>query len=168
MLTAALQRGRTKPETRYLQLATLGLDGRVRNRSVVFRGFGPESELLVLTDARSRKCSELAADPRAEVCWYLPVTREQFRLEVEVDRFAAGAPPAWAKLRQDLWEARGAQGQAEWLGAIPAAPVPLAVEAFVLLACRVSTVDHLELRPRPQQHSRYRRCDQGWEITPLT
>ena len=167
MLTAALQRGRTKPETRYLQLATLGLDGRVRNRSVVFRGFGPDSELLVLTDARSAKVDELAADPRAEVCWYLPVTREQFRLEVEVDCFAEGAPPAWAQLRQDLWEARGATGQAEWLGAIPDAPVPLAVDVFVLLACRVSAADHLELRPKPQQHSRYRLLDERWEFTAL-
>lgn len=33
-----------------------------------------------MTDARSRKVGECAANPRAEVCWYLPKTREQFRI----------------------------------------------------------------------------------------
>ena len=164
-LTAALQRGRTKHETRYLQLATLGLDGRARNRSVVFRGFGPASEVLILTDARSTKIAELAREPQAEICWYLPVTREQFRLEVTVGCHGADAADGWAALRQQLWEARGARGQADWLGAVPDAPVALAVPEFVLLACTVSAVDHLELRPTPQEHRRYLRSVAGWTIS---
>jgi pyridoxamine 5'-phosphate oxidase len=36
--------------------------------------------LTIVTDARSNKVGECALNPRAEVCWYFPKTREQFRV----------------------------------------------------------------------------------------
>ena len=162
-LTAALQRGSKAPEARYVQLATVDAgSGLPRNRSVVFRGFGPASELLVLTDARSRKMTELRTQPGAEVCWYLAATREQFRLRVHCQPHGSDASGDWGRLRHDLWQARGARGQAEWLGAVPAEALTTAVDDFVLLACTVQHAEHLQLRTDPHTETVWRLSDQGW------
>jgi hypothetical protein len=132
---------------------------------VVFRGFGPHSEILVFTDLRSAKCIELARQPRAEICWYLPKTREQFRLNLHIVQHGADAVGTWATLRERSWHERGAHGQAEWLGAMPDSPLPEPVREFILIAGRVDGVEHLELRQTPQRRTRYCRADDDvWHI----
>jgi pyridoxamine 5'-phosphate oxidase len=158
-LTAALHRGRSAPESRYLQLATVSRDGRARNRTVVFRGFGPASEILIFTDRRSAKFEEITHDPRAELCWYLPKTREQFRLLLRCELWGEQTGGSWATLRERAWQDRGARGQAEWLGAIPDAPVPVAPPEFILLSGTVVAAELLELRPDPQRRTRWRVAD---------
>lgn len=169
VLAGILQRGRGSPETRYLQLANVDSEGRARNRTVVFRGFGPNSEILILSDTRSGKYAQLTRDPRAELCWYFPVTREQFRLDVLIHCYAESAPAPWAALRQRLWEERGARGQAEWVGAVADVSLPNPVPAFLLLVATVRAADHLELRPKPQLRTLHQFGAQGWsrqEIAP--
>lgn len=167
VLTAALQRHRTQPISRYLQLATVDDGGRPHNRTVVFRGFGPASEVLVLTDARSGKVAHLQRNPAAEACWYFAGTREQFRLTLHIALHDASATGAWAVLRRDLWQARKAAGQAEWLGFVPDAPLAEPVDAFVLLAGTVQVVDHLSLRPSPHEQVRYALTADGWQVSPV-
>jgi pyridoxine/pyridoxamine 5'-phosphate oxidase len=72
--------------SRYVQLATIGLDGYPAVRTVVQRGFVEGAEegdnfllLKFVTDGRSRKVTELAANAKVEVCWYF-TSHEQFRL----------------------------------------------------------------------------------------
>ena len=161
-LSAALQRGSKAPEARYVQLATVDGHGLPRNRTVVFRGFGPASQLLVLTDARSQKVGELTAQPRAEVCWYLAATREQFRLRSHCTLHGAGATGDWAQLRTELWQARGARGQAEWLGTVPAEALREAVDDFVLLVCDVQHAEHLQLRTDPHTETVWSRMGDAW------
>lgn len=161
-LDAALQRGDGVAASRYLQLATLGGDGRPRNRTVVFRGFGPDSTLLVLSDTRSRKAGELAHCAQAALAWYFPVTREQFRLEVVISLHGADSTPPWSTLRQQLWAERGARGQAEWLDRIPSQALPTPVEAFLLLVCRAHRVEHLELDCAPHRETRHEATPAGW------
>ena len=164
-LAGALHRGRSAPESRYVQLATVADDGGPRNRTVVFRGFGPGSELVFFTDLRSAKCVEIARQPLTEICWYLPKTREQFRLKARLEQHGADAAGAWAGLRTRSWQERGARGQSEWLDAVPEAPVPLPVPQFILLAAVVAEVDHLQLRPTPQRRTVYRRAgEDGWLV----
>ena len=150
-----------------MQLATVDALGCPRNRSVVFRGFGPTSELLVLTDARSRKMAELQAQSTAEICWYLAATREQFRLQVRCALHGAGAQGVWASLRTELWQARGARGQAEWLGAVPASALAEAVDDFVLLVCEVQQAEHLQLRTDPHTEVVWQRAGAGWNTAVL-
>src|SRR5262245_34049242 len=70
-----------EPSARYAQLATVRPDGRPANRTVVVRGLlDPGGRPVVTTDARSAKAGDLAERPWAELCWYFPGTREQFRL----------------------------------------------------------------------------------------
>lgn len=67
---------------RYVQLATIRENGRPANRTVVFRGFlWNTDKLTFVTDARSCKVKEVASNPFAEVAWYFPDSREQFRYE---------------------------------------------------------------------------------------
>ncbi len=80
-LARALHRNRSKPHSRYLQLATVTPQGYPANRTVVFRGFLDNSDCLkFITDLRSGKITQLQHQPHAEACWYFTKTREQFRL----------------------------------------------------------------------------------------
>jgi hypothetical protein len=80
-LAAALHRNRSLRFARYLQLATVRVDGRPANRTVVFRGFLEETNCLkFVTDIRSQKVEEINLYPWGEICWYFPKTREQFRI----------------------------------------------------------------------------------------
>jgi hypothetical protein len=85
---------------RWLQLATVALDGSPRVRTLVFRGWADAAVLDLLTDGRSAKTIELQQQPVVELCWLLPQARSQFRLRgivqslpaavVQVVRFGAG------------------------------------------------------------------------------
>ena len=59
-LKRAIRGNRRDAHNRYLQFATLGLDGKPRARMVVFRGFSPsKASFFIITDARSDKVKEL-------------------------------------------------------------------------------------------------------------
>ncbi|QYU68130.1 pyridoxamine 5'-phosphate oxidase family protein [Leptolyngbya sp. 15MV] len=63
-------------------LATIGLDGAPRARTLVLRGFDPAARTLRLhTDARSAKVDELGAEPRCAVHCYDAAAGLQIRLE---------------------------------------------------------------------------------------
>jgi pyridoxamine 5'-phosphate oxidase len=81
ILSAALNRNRNQPHSRYFQLATVQTDGYPANRTVVFRGFFADTnQLKIITDKRSQKIDQLNHQAWGEVCWYFTGTREQFRL----------------------------------------------------------------------------------------
>jgi hypothetical protein len=84
------------------QLATLGLDGAPRVRTLVLRGVDPAAGRLRLhTDRRSAKWAETAAEPRVEAHLYDARARLQVRLRGRVERDADGpaADAAWAATR---------------------------------------------------------------------
>ena len=62
-------------------VATIGLDGRPRLRTVVLRGFDPaRREFRFHTDVRSDKIAEIRAEPRIGLHVYDPGSRVQIRL----------------------------------------------------------------------------------------
>src|SRR5271165_5693014 len=80
-LALALYLNRHAPQSRFVQMATVRADGRPANRTLTFRGFLDETHSLTFAaDARGHVTTELAKAPWAEICWYFPVTREQFRI----------------------------------------------------------------------------------------
>ena len=80
-LSRALHRNRSVPFARYLQLATVKLDGTPANRTVVFRGFlNATNCLMFISDLRSEKTNQIQQNPNVEACWYFTKTREQFRI----------------------------------------------------------------------------------------
>ncbi len=80
-LVLAIHQNRHAPYSRFVQMATVRRDVRPANRTVVFRGFLNDSpRLTFVTDARSEKVAELEHCPWCQICWYFPVTHEQFRI----------------------------------------------------------------------------------------
>lgn len=66
-----------------MQLATV-FNGQARCRTVVFRGFLTENEILIFTDRNSNKIQELTLNASAEICWYFPISREQYRIRGQI------------------------------------------------------------------------------------
>ncbi|WP_027284420.1 pyridoxamine 5'-phosphate oxidase family protein [Rubritepida flocculans] len=83
-------------------LASIGLDGAPRARTLVLRGFDAETRSLRLhSDARSAKIAELAREPRAALHLYDARAQIQLRLEgrASLHREDALAEAAWAASR---------------------------------------------------------------------
>ena len=65
--------------SRYVQLATIGIDNTPRVRTVVFRGWSESYEMEIYTDQRSQKYHELNLNSNVEICWLLSSSKCQFR-----------------------------------------------------------------------------------------
>jgi pyridoxamine 5'-phosphate oxidase len=175
-LARALHRNRSLIYARYLQLATVRLDGRPANRTVVFRGFRAEGDRLILiSDDRSQKQTELRQQPWAEICWYFPKSREQFRIlgQVEVvDRLSDDQ-----STRSQTWQGLSDNARSQFAWPDPRAdradseafaPHPVdsqqPLDSFCVLLLEPVEVDHLELRGEPQNRSVYRLEAAGWKM----
>ncbi len=182
-LARALYRNRSLLYARYLQLATVGNDGKPANRTVVFRGFiGDTNQLKFVTDARSEKAGQIDSNPWGEACWYFPKTREQFRISGMLSLVRNTEPDSeLQKARQSAWQeiSEGARAQFAWpepgkprgdAGAFALVP-PADTEPlphFCLLLLVPAVVDHLELRGDPQNRCIYRLDSEGgWEVQPV-
>ncbi|MEH2071376.1 MAG: Npun_F5749 family FMN-dependent PPOX-type flavoprotein [Nostoc sp.] len=171
---------------RYLQLATVQANGRPANRTLVFRDFLEETnQLKFVIDSRSAKADQIQQQPWAEICWYFPNTREQFRIAgcltlVGNDDSHEDLQPARISIWQELSDAARLQfawpdpGKArvnEAQAFEPPAPDPVQpLPNFCLLLLDPVQVDHLELRGEPQNRRLYGRNEnQEWfceEINP--
>jgi len=198
---SALKRNGRNPTSKFVQVATIrASDGAPAVRTVVFRGFwddfvddadadrGRAHALVFCTDARSEKINDVARDARAEMAWYFPETREQFRVtgtltcatSTSVDERSvehAARVNLWRRMR------RGARGQFLW-------PTPggarvsvesgesdphdvdesdsrldddVAGEHFALVAMRATRVDHLHLKRN--ERVVYEETDGEWTAT---
>jgi pyridoxamine 5'-phosphate oxidase len=190
-LARALHRNRSQPFARYFQLATVRADGSPANRTVVFRGFLAQTNLqtnllMIISDRRSEKITQLQQNPQAEICWYFTQTREQFRLSgqlMAIGAEAAGVDAAWSQARIDLWRNLSDNARSQFYWPQPKAPrVAEAVEgqlnsedsnakdfdvtncdaqhppaSFDVLFFGAHSVDHLVLRGNPQSRQLYHR-----------
>ncbi|PSN14332.1 pyridoxamine 5'-phosphate oxidase [filamentous cyanobacterium CCT1] len=178
-LARALHRNRSRPYSRYFQLATVTAAGHPANRTVVFRDFLPNTNTLtVVTDQRSAKVTDIAAHPWVEACWYFTHTREQFRLAGPIAVVgAANSDAALNRARQTAWESLSDNARQQFYWPHPAQPrdpeadfsprdagdTPPAVFCLVLLT--PDRVDHLELRGDPQTRTLYdHQSDGTWQI----
>ena len=152
-LKRAIRGNRRDTHNRYVQFATLGLDGKPRVRVVVFRGFSlSEASFFIITDARSEKVKELAQCPDVEVSWYFTQTREQFRLQCGAVTHSHGTD---ADLHRDvLWKGLSDAAKAQFFWPEPGLPsgegrsleiTTHPPETFVVIECSPHQVDHLVL-----------------------
>lgn len=179
-LSRALHLNRSQPYSRYLQLATIAIDGRPANRTVVFRGFLENTnQLQIVTDSRSEKIAQIERQPWTEACWYFTKTREQFRLLGKLSVVGVDdSDESLQKARRLVWQSLsdGARSQFAWpapgqlrdeSSAFSNSPLsssePLA--NFCLLLLDSKRVEHLELRGEPQNRWRYSFDElQGWLV----
>lgn len=177
-LARALHRNRSLAYARYLQLATVRPDGRPANRTVVFRGFLDDTDHLVfITDARSEKVHHITHLAWGEVCWYLPKTREQFRLAgplTVVD--PATTDPVLQRARHQWWQTMSDAARIQFAWPTPRQPraegafdvdpptIEQPLPCFCLVLLAPCTVDHLELRGDPQNRWLYQQHGTDWVV----
>lgn len=184
-LARALHRNRSNPVSRYFQLATITSKGLPTNRTVVFRGFFPNTnQLQIITDSRSEKISHIEQQPWGEVCWYFTKTREQFRLAGKLTLITTdSSEEAFQKELLSIWQNLSDSARLQFAWPYPGKPREKDESAFsaevsdndplpnfCLLLLDPEKVDHLELRGTPQNRYLYTRKDsQTWltqEINP--
>ncbi|OUC14729.1 MAG: pyridoxamine 5'-phosphate oxidase [Alkalinema sp. CACIAM 70d] len=179
-LARALHRNRAQLESRYAQLATVRPDGRPANRTIVFRGFwGETNQLKFITDVRSEKVQHYQNSRWAELCWYFPKTREQFRILGELRLVTATeTEAAWQAARSQTWQELSDRARSQFAWPTPAQPrAPQAsftaspldpeqpLDSFCFLLLDPIRVDHLELRGDPQNRWIYDRpADSEWQV----
>ncbi|MEM9003587.1 MAG: Npun_F5749 family FMN-dependent PPOX-type flavoprotein [Cyanobacteria bacterium P01_F01_bin.86] len=178
-LARALHRNRSRPYSRYPQLATVRPNGRPANRTVVFREFLPDTnQLTFVTDCRSDKILHLTQNPAAEVCWYFTQTREQFRLGGHIQIVTlATSDDSLRQIHQQAWQALSAKARQQFAWPHPGQPramkgfeeailnsqIPL--DTFTVLILDPDAVDHLELKGAPQNRHHYQRQGDGvWKV----
>ena len=177
-LARALHRNRALAHARYVQLATLQPNGCPANRTIVFRGFREQhNSLKFITDSRSQKVIQLQHNPNAELCWYFPKTREQFRIAGTLSLIGPDAPPPLQTLCLETWQQLSESARTQFFWPAPGSAYELAswptenlpVEnmspVFRVLLLLPRQVDHLLLRESPHQRYLYRATtDAGWEV----
>lgn len=175
-LARSLHTERSKPESKFFQVASIALDEgtnklTVENRTLVFRGFVDNSiSLLAITDSRSDKYTQWLHEPQSEICWYFTETREQYRIKNSVTLIGQDVNDAMgtkASLRAQVWRSLSAKSKEQFLWPRPKQTVdekPILVhhkasnipETFVVLVFNPISVDYLNLTTIPQTRELHR------------
>lgn len=179
VLQGALERNKSLVFSRYCQLATVNQKGNPTNRTVVFRGFQPETNnLLIITDIRSEKINHLQQNPQAEICWYFTKTREQFRISglISIVFFDTNNADL-IKLRKEIWQRLSAKAKEQFTWANPGELINSnnhvnqdninlenPVNNFCLLILKPDQVDHLQLKGDPQNRHFYLLVNDEWQV----
>lgn len=177
-LASAIHRNRSKPFSRYFQLATVTPEGYPANRTVVFRGFLDEelNRLKIITDSRSTKIQDIEHRPLAEACWYFTKTREQFRIAGELHLVTVEETDFYfQKARHTTWHDLSDSARSQFAWPEPAQPaaddakfdveppdVNTPLDNFCLLLLTPTKVDRLQLKTDPQQRCLYFLQDKNW------
>jgi len=164
-LRRAKRRAKKHPVARYAQLATVD-EGEARCRTVVVRGIDDDG-IGFVTDGRSAKVGQLAANDRAELCWYFVGLREQFRLRGLIETLEGGA-------RAEAWAQLSPPGRGTFFNPPPGTPrseedtfvseshAPEPPDTFVAMALRAERVERLELRPSPHERTAWTLDGEAW------
>lgn len=178
-LSSAIHRNRSKPFSRYFQLATVTSEGYPANRTVVFRGFLDDDNILkTITDIRSAKIQDIEHHSFAEICWYFTKTREQFRIAGKLKLVTVEETDTTLRqARQTTWYNLSDSARSQFAWPDPAQPAadktafdvspPNAdtpLDNFCLLLLNPQKIDHLQLRGEPQLRCLYiLQSDRTWK-----
>ncbi|XP_064962247.1 pyridoxine/pyridoxamine 5'-phosphate oxidase 2-like isoform X3 [Musa acuminata AAA Group] len=169
LLLRALDSNAHLKHSAFLQLATIGSNGRPSNRTVVFRGFQEDTNVIQInTDRRS-----------AKICWYFTESWEQFRINGKID-IIDGANSDACKLqqREKAWFASSLKSRLQYLAPAPRLPdisngsgeenqldpSEGPVEAFCLLLFDPEQVDYLNLKSNERFIFSSRSSEQGFKL----
>ena len=152
-------------------MATVAADGTPRVRTLVFRGWSADSDLELLSDARSDKAVELAGQGQVELCWLFRKAREQFRLRGGAQVLGHSEAP---EALHEHWQRLTPGGRSVWAWPHPgqpfdpAGPWPDAVADgapppphLVLIRIQLQRVEQLDLKPHPHRRLCWDRGE-GW------
>jgi hypothetical protein len=157
-----------------VQLASIGLDGAPRVRTVVLRGVDRAArQLRVHTDRRSAKFAQIAERPRVEICAYDARAKIQIRARGRAEVSAtAAADPAWAATSPSsrvCYRAAAAPGTpVDDPRLVDPDPTPPAEpeagrEHFGVVLVTVEHIDWLYLAARGHRRARFDWLDADWQ-----
>ncbi|CAL9052720.1 unnamed protein product [Musa banksii] len=180
LLLRALDSNAHLKHSAFFQLATIGSNGRPSNRTVVFRGFQEDTNVIQInTDRRSAKIEEIKHCHFGEICWYFTESWEQFRINGKID-IIDGANSDACKLqqREKAWFASSLKSRLQYLAPAPRLPdisngsgeenqldpSEGPVEAFCLLLFDPEQVDYLNLKSNERFIFSSRSSEQGFKL----
>ncbi len=138
--------------SRWLQLATIGIDNSPRVRTVVFRGWSESFEMNIYTDKRSQKYHELDSNNKVELCWLFVKSKCQFRFR-GTSRIDLGNDKTrhWEKLSENSksmwsWPTPGDQYINNTLKDLSINTKHFPSKNFTLLKIEIKHVDQLLLK----------------------
>jgi hypothetical protein len=167
-LQASVAASRATPGAHFVQLATAGLDGRPRVRTVVFRGLLLEQgagaagatpaarrgdgcdgarAIKFITHVKSDKVAQARARPWCEVCWWFSASREQFRIAGRLEVVTEGP------LRDEQWRAISDAAREQFFWPDPGQIVPPELVRFQDLLAPGVTIPPGGRAPAPAQTS---------------
>lgn len=187
-LARSLHVNRSKPYAKFFHVANVDQDGFAQSRSMVFRGFAEQENILfAITDIRSDKIEQWQTHPFAQISWYFTQSREQYRINSDV--ILLGQDTQLASTRALLTELSDQRRQV-WLGLSDASreqfswPHPKQVldvnqcrniepieagsnihKHFVLVCFVPKKVDYLCLKSSPQKREISQLTDKGWQLS---
>ncbi|MBU2878637.1 pyridoxamine 5'-phosphate oxidase family protein [Aliiglaciecola lipolytica] len=178
-LQTSIVDSQTRPESKYVQLATTNNQNQPEVRTVVFRGFlNTTTSLLIHTDIRSNKINQIQTHNQAQICWYFSQSREQYRLtgniqiiDFQNEQHQSLRLQHWQNLSSSAQQSYSWETPGEILGLddIHQAQVSDNVNQdevsvnFALLLFSVSEVDHLQLKLTPHKRNRYIYSNHAWQ-----
>ncbi|XP_074331625.1 pyridoxine/pyridoxamine 5'-phosphate oxidase 2 isoform X2 [Apium graveolens] len=188
----AMQSNSHLKHSSYFQLATIGINGRPANRTVVFRGFQEDSDKIQInTDSRTHKFSvtRLTNNPQYfrlktsknvhSICWYFTDSWEQFRINGAVDVIDGSNPdPVKLQQREKAWFASSPRSRLQYVGPYPGLPSISEqssgefslddstgpVDAFCLLVLNPEQVDYLNLKENKRVNFTTRQSDDSEKL----
>jgi PPOX class probable FMN-dependent enzyme len=154
---------------RIAALATVDSAGQPHVRSIICRRFGPDGSVAFATDRTSEKIAQIRSNSRAELMFWLPGWREQYRLCGLLEEVKE-------PLRSAIWTEMSDKSRALFFWPAPAQPreptsafvefIPSATpppQRFLVLLLVPDQVERLELNDHPHHRRRWRK-DTEWEV----
>ncbi len=161
------------PSSIFAQLATVDLDNRPANRTVVFRSFASE-KLVFTTRQDAEKVSQVLNNPWVELCWYFTESREQYRILGKCQVIDVSSVEM-QETREHVWQTLSDSSKQTFTW--PASGKPLESlesyqkrtpdnlpDQFVLLVLEPRQVDILDLRSTPHQRNIYSLTNKDWVV----
>ena len=148
-LQSARKKEGKSPLNRWMQLSTVTSNNEPRIRTVVFRGWGKESSMLIFTDSRSEKFEHLKNNSNAEVLWLFLRSKSQFRFKGNLKELVANTK---------YWDSLSERSKSTWFWQHPGKEIDTNIqfsqiiptnlnkpESFVVLEFEIFSVELLKL-----------------------
>jgi pyridoxamine 5'-phosphate oxidase len=158
---------------RPVTLATNGRDGDPRARTVVCREIDAEGRFYFVSDRRSHKNFELRLRFEAELVFWLPSQRLQYRLRGNALVRGGGDGP---ELVERLWPSLSDETRATFFWPAPGEPFDPSAEFaraagadvpppenFEVIVFQPLLVERLDLHPHPHDRRRWREAEEWCE-----
>jgi PPOX class probable FMN-dependent enzyme len=173
-LLKALHLSRSKPEAKYIQIATVDSQSQPDVRTVVFRGFHNDEWLTIHSDLRSSKNQQLLDNNQCSIAWYFAKTREQFRFQLTA-KVIDNQDSEHQTLVEQHWRNLSDAARAQYAGPAPASKIESREEGdssevstdhvddnFSVILLTPKRVDYLDLRTDPQTRVQFEKSGGEW------